>query len=132
MTPIDYLITSGRTVRLSQGLNVWLLAISGALDPKIFKIRWTIYNTYIRRNNTLNKSSKLRIALCSVQRYLIDFHAFLQMSDFLLRSNVTIEFDDIDNMAMDKLNTTPTVRDTDIKKLRDQRPITVSNPTNRS
>lgn len=40
------------------------------------------------------------------------------MSEFLLRSNVNIEFDDLENIALDKLNNTPTVKDYNIEHLR--------------
>lgn len=53
------------------------------------------------------------------------------MSEFLLRSNVNIEFDDLENIALDKLNNTPTVKDYNIEHLRNSRPATVTN-TSRS
>lgn len=65
-----------------------------------------------------NISNRLKIVRCITWRYLIDFHSFLQMSEFLLRSNVNIEFDDLENIALDKLNNTPTVKDYNIEHLR--------------
>lgn len=54
------------------------------------------------------------------------------MSEFLLRSNINIEFDDLDSAAVDKLNNTPTTKDSEFAKLRNQRPITVNATTARS